>query len=454
MVQARPRTQTFLMIPILLLAALAAGCGSGAADAPPATALPALTAAQRAANLASFDEIWRTVRDKYWDPDLGGVDWEAARQELRPQVAAARTMGEARAAMSALLQRLGQSHFGVIPADAYAAIEDGPTGAGDGSAGAAIREHDGHALVTFLHPDGTGSACLKTGWILDRVGGVDVDSLITTLRQDLTATGRRRGEVEMLVDLTVSRLLTGARGDTVQVVATAAGARRVAVAVPLGDPPGEPAGLGNLPAQDVWFLSRRLPPDVGYVRFNFFLDPVNVMGRFQVAVTEFQAADGLIIDLRGNHGGIVGMGMGVAGFLVAEPGRDLGTMTTRDMTLDFVLNPRQPNFTGPVAILVDGLSISTSEILAGGLQDLGRARIFGTPTPGAALPSVITRLPNGDGFQYAFASYVSTGGEPLEGRGVQPDEVVPPRRDDLLQGVDPVIRAAVAWIEQQVRKEG
>ena len=109
------------------------------------------------------------------------------------------------------------------------------------------------------------------------------------------------------------------------------------------------------------------------------------------------------------------MAMGMAGWLTDRANQRLGTMYTRGAALNFVINPRTNAFTGPVAILVDATSASTSEIFAGGLQDLQRARIFGTKTAGAALPSVITRLPNGDGFQYAIANYVSEGGRTLEG---------------------------------------
>ena len=83
------------------------------------------------------------------------------------------------------------------------------------------------------------------------------------------------------------------------------------------------------------------------------------------------------------------------------------------------------------------------------MKDLGRARIFGTRTAGAALPSVFERLPNGDGFQYAIASYISEGGKPLEGIGVIPDVEVPLSRDALLQGRDPVVEAALDWIRKK-----
>jgi carboxyl-terminal processing protease len=77
-----------------------------------------------------------------------------------------------------------------------------------------------------------------------------------------------------------------------------------------------------------------------------------------------------------------------------------------------------------------------------------RARVFGTKTAGAALPSVIERLPNGDGFQYAIANYISQGGKPLEGIGVIPDEEIRQTRRQLLDGKDAVLDAAVAWIEK------
>jgi carboxyl-terminal processing protease len=180
-----------------------------------------------------------------------------------------------------------------------------------------------------------------------------------------------------------------------------------------------------------------------------FLDLVRVMGSFGSAIEACKSCDGLIIDLRGNPGGIGGMAMGMAGWLVDKPGQRLGTMYMRGATLNFVINPRAETFNGPVAVVVDGSSASTSEIFAGGLKDLGRARIFGEPTAAAALPSLIAKLPNGDGFQYAIANYISEGGQALEGNGVIPDSEVKLTRAALLAGHDSVIDAALDWIRTQ-----
>jgi carboxyl-terminal processing protease len=160
-----------------------------------------------------------------------------------------------------------------------------------------------------------------------------------------------------------------------------------------------------------------------------------------------------VIDLRGNPGGIGGMSMGMAGWLVSEQNRQLGVMKTKNDQLKFAIFPRTAAYRGPVAILVDSHTGSTSEILAGGLKDIGRAKIFGTRTAGAALPSVFKKLPNGDGFQYAIANYISEGGKPLEGIGVIPDHEVKVTRDALLAERDPVLDAALTWISKEGNKE-
>src|SRR5437870_12644360 len=143
------------------------------------------------------------------------------------------------------------------------------------------------------------------------------------------------------------------------------------------------------------------------------------------------------------------MAMGMAGWFIDKSDQRLGTMYTRQTPLKFVVNPRYPTYHGPLAILLDETSGSTSEVFAGGMKDLGRARIFGTRTAGAALPSTIERLPNGDGFQCATANYISESGKHLEGAGVTPDVEVAPSRELLLQGKDAALQSALHWIHTQ-----
>jgi carboxyl-terminal processing protease len=109
-------------------------------------------------------------------------------------------------------------------------------------------------------------------------------------------------------------------------------------------------------------------------------------------------------------------------------------------------------FAGPVAILVDELTGSTSECFTGAMQSLGRARVFGTQTLGEALPALTKRLPNGDVLMYAVGNFVTSSGRALEGEGVLPDEPVALSIEALSAGRDAAMDRALQWVDRQSGK--
>jgi len=135
-------------------------------------------------------------------------------------------------------------------------------------------------------------------------------------------------------------------------------------------------------------------------------------------------------------------------------------MKTRSNELRFVVNPRSsdaqgrpvPVYGGPVAVLVDAMSGSASECFTGGMQSIGRVRVFGQTTMGQALPALFDKLPNGDVLIHAYGDFVTPDGTRLEGRGVIPDQQVALTRADLLSGRDRSLEAALAWIDTAAAK--
>lgn len=406
-------------------------------------ATPPLTASEREANLASFEQVWNTVYTKHWDPEFGGVDWSALRDEVRPLIERAKSQTEVRGHLRRMLAQLGQSHFAILPARLYPAVASGEADGGAGVAGIDLRIVAGRALITAVDPgSGAEKAGCKLGWEILRAGGCSIPDLIAQLQQQYAD----RTTAEYRVTRAVLGRLRAPVGKTITIdVISGAGHART-LTLDCGPPRGRRAKFGHFPEVHVRTDVRRLAGGIGYIGFNYFLDPGYVMEIINKAMESFLDASGLVIDLRGNPGGLGMMAGGIAGWFIGEKGRELGTMTMRDGEIRIAVFPRASIHTGPLAILIDGLTVSTAEILAGGLQDLGRARLFGTRTAGAALPSYVERLPNGDGFQFAVANYTSSGGRVLEGRGVEPDEIVAPTRAGLLAGEDEVLDAAWAWI--------
>ena len=409
---------------------------------------PLLTERQKELNVESFDHVWTTIRDKHFDPGhLEEVGWQAMYDDLRPRVEQATLMREARAPIREMLERLEQSHFGIIPAGVYVEMQQpGSEGPRNGVTGIDLRIIDGRAVVTSVADESPAAeAGVKPGWEIVRIGDAEIVPLIAALAPPLEDDTYR----ELMLATAVSSRLRGQIGRGVAVTFLTDNDEEIQLDISRVEQSGRWYVLGHLPPFYVEFESHLISDDIGYIHFNCFMDPVKVMPAFGEAIKSFADAKGIIIDVRGNPGGIGAMTMGMAGWLVAERDLYLGTLYTRDSDFKFIVNPRVGAYAGPVAVLVDGLSGSASEIFSGGLKGLGRARIFGSRTAGAALPAAVEKLPNGDGFMYALGNYVAAGGDVLEGNGVIPDVEVYPTREALLEGRDLALEAAIDWIHTQ-----
>jgi len=352
-------------------------------------------------------------------------------------------MPEARTVMGQMLGRLGKSHFAIIPADVYGDLDSHEDAGGPQTAGFDVRVIEGHAIVTSVEEDSPASVQgVHPGWEILSIDGTELAPRI----QKVGELYRNSTMRELYLARSVLSKLAGEASSEARVQFRDGGGTVVTKEIRRIRPRGSLAKFGYLPPNYVWITARKIDGDIGYIAFNMFLDPLRLMAEFGAAVHACVACAGMIVDLRGNPGGLGIMAMGMAGWFIDKPDQRLGTMYTRQAPVKFIVNPRPPVYSGSLAILVDGASASTSEVFAGGLKDLGRARIFGTRTAGAALPSAIDRLPNGDALQHALADYISEGGRTLEGVGVIPDVEVKLTRQALLSGHDPVLDAAIEWI--------
>ncbi len=415
------------------------------------------TAVQENIHLETFDEAWRIIAETHWDPEFMGVDWEAVRQELRPRAAEAASVVDLRGVIREMLSRLGQSHFALWPGDAVGNIRanDGDmAGVRGGDPGFEVVLVGDQFVVSVVDPKGPAAEVgVATGWMLQRAGSYEIGNGAVLKLEDVD-----EHMLRVEAQLAMRRRLSGSPGSTIRFGFLDENDKSRLVEIEVARPAGELSQFGNLPPTFAALESEVLQSDsnieVGVITFNIWLPVISRL--FDEAIDQMRHADGIVLDLRGNPGGLGGMVMGIGGHFVDE-NLSLGTMRTRESSLQFITNPRRIDtsgslvepYAGPLAILMDNTSASTSEVFAGGLQAIGRARIFGQRSMGAVLPSLIDELPNGDVLQHAFADFViSETGVRLEGRGVIPDEVVDVTRSDLLDGYDLVLEAAIEWIEK------
>lgn len=421
----------------------------------------------RAEALATFDAAWSIVHETHFDPEFNGVDWDEVRRELRPRARKARTSAALRDVLRDMVGRLGQSHFALIPADAADRVAELTAGAGDpgpsspsgsgGDVGIELRVVDGGPVVWRVDPDGPAAvAGVRTGWRPVEVDGVSAEATLEDLADYADSVGRCGGEV--LAEVLAARF-QGDPGSRVSASFEDGGGTTVSVSMTRRPVPGRWIRFGNLPPFPAEVeTEERVAADgttrVGVLRINVWMVPL--MADIDAAIDRFRDHDGIVLDLRGNPGGVGGMVAGVAGHF-HDDRVSLGTMRSRDTELRFVANPRRVDgagrrvepYAGPLAILIDEQSASTSEVFAAGMRDSGRATLFGTRTMGAALPALMDRLPNGDVLYHAIADYRAPSGDIVEGVGVEPDRPVPPTRRGLLDGRDEAMEAALAWIAER-----
>lgn len=415
---------------------------------------------------------------------MNGLDWNQVRDEYRPRAVNAKTNQELRVVLEEMLALLGESHFGILAKEIY----EPPTPTQDAEASPSSNENEvlrseteeveveveaatpeSETSETPSNYDGTLGIKLKIvenavyirevdldsnaytqgvriGWQLTAIGTQSVAESLKSLFENIQdpkeaefyGTRLANGWIkpENKDGLTLSFRDEKGQDNTLKLLPKKRQGTR--------------NNMGMMPSFLNTFETKIISEGkIGYIRFSEWAPPV--VERFTEAVQNFKSSGadkGLIIDLRENPGGVAALSIGVASHLISSKGHSLGIMQDRTMTLNLRVFPRPKSqrWNGPVVILIDGLSASTSEIFAGGMQDLKEATIVGSPSSGKALASMIESLPNGDRMQFVIWNLTRTSGERIEGAGVTPDIEVSITHKTLLSGTDPVLQTGIDFL--------
>ena len=163
--------------------------------------------------------------------------------------------------------------------------------------------------------------------------------------------------------------------------------------------------------------------DVGYLRLDRF--DKSVLERLPRAIAELreEGARGLILDLRGNTGGLVETAIAVVSEFV-EDGLVFRSRKADGTEEEHQVTGKGTAYDLPLVVLVDGFSASASEITAGSLQDHGRATVVGSRTFGKGSVNLLSELESGSGLYVTTARWVTPDGRLIEGVGLEPDILV------------------------------
>lgn len=185
-----------------------------------------------------------------------------------------------------------------------------------------------------------------------------------------------------------------------------------------------------------------LPEGIAHVRIAQFGQRTADELRDALAQARRQNARGLVLDLRNNPGGLLDATVDVTSLFL--DGGIAGYQVDRNGRREALPLPGRGDYTTiPMVVLVNGGSASGSELLAGALQDRGRAKLVGTPTYGKGSVNHLKELADGSALYVTIGRWLTPNGRLIEGNGLTPDYHVPFTEDDLQARRDPQLEKAL-----------
>ena len=196
-------------------------------------------------------------------------------------------------------------------------------------------------------------------------------------------------------------------------------------------------------------ISKMLANNIAYIQITTFGDTTTQDFHNQLAALTAQNPKGLILDLRDNTGGVLSTAISVAsefipsGVIVSEKTGD-GKVAPHDASAGGLAT----NKSLPMIVLVNGYSASASEIVAGAMQDTGRAKLLGVTTYGKGtvqlwIPLSSNKADNQGAVAVTVARWLTPKGNTIDKKGLTPDIVVQMTADDIKAGKDPQLDAAI-----------
>jgi carboxyl-terminal processing protease len=381
-----------------------------------------------------FEKVWKDIDNVYYDPEFGGVNWQAIHQKYLPLVEAAKDDSDFYSLLDRMTGELHDAHTRFNSPEQWKNHEkhEGV------SIGFRPGYLEGKVVVLDVYPGSNAAqAGVEPGMIVMAVDGQPMaERLADSAKKVLPSSTERVTQLRILGN---------------------------AFSSPLETPFAARLQRADGPEFDVKFsrqilftpprvMAKKLPSGFGYIRFDEF-QPALVKG-FRAALEDLRTTPGLILDLRRNRGGVGATLEAMAGFFFdgktlfeRRMSRKQVSASERDgrhvdETQFYVGKRGERLYSSPVVILVSEYSASATEVFAAGMQDSGRATLVGSQSCGCVLGITHNRVMKGGGvLEISEVLWFSPKDRRLEGEGVIPDKIAVPTIASLQEKRDIVLEA-------------
>ena len=370
-----------------------------------------------------FDDGWRTMKYRFYDPKMHGMDWDAARAKYRPLVDFVGDRQELLNIINEMIGELNASHTGAAPPPR------GPGGGGVSTSHLGIElEPDaaaGRYRVTYVYEDGPADK----DWVRVKPGDylLAIDGKQVKAGDDYWALLNNRLNRKVTVTFNDKPAEEGAWHSRIEAISS---------------------GAYSQLRYERWVKERRKKVDelsngrIGYLHIQAMNPPS--LRRFEKELREYRNKEAMIIDQRWNGGGNIEQEL--LAILVQRQYQIWQPRGTEATGRPFA------GFFGPKVVLQNWRSASNAEMFPAGFRALGLGKVIGTPTMGAVIGTGSYSLIDGStvrtpGVGVFLADQKHTN---MENYGVQPDLLVDNKPEDTLAGRDRQLEAAVEELMKQI----
>ena len=327
------------------------------------------------------DNVWKIVKENYYDSTMNAQNWGRWKNRYDGKI---KTDEDAKVAIETMLASLDDPYSRFMSKNEYndqnTSINSKITGIGVN-----ISTNAGKVeIVNVIEGTPAQSVNLQAGDIILDINGKDAGGLSVSEVANLV-----RGPENTFVQLTILR--------------------------------GSDKFTKRIMRKEIKIKTVKSSVDnkIGYIRITSFIGSTTP-NEFLEAIEKTKNAEGLVIDLRGNTGGLLPNAVFIANLFIPK-GNIVSIVGRNGYKYDIQAQETDFEIDKPLVVLVDGGSASASEILSGALKDYHRAKLVGTTTFGKGMVQKIIPLENETGLNLTVAKYLTPAGTDINKKGIKPD---------------------------------
>lgn len=359
-----------------------------------------------------FLKTWRIVKTKYYDPTLNGQDWTKWNKRY---VNVIETKEDAYVAINSMLSSLDDPYSKFLDEKEYLEQTTNIDATIVGIGVNIISASGKVIVISVVEGTPADKSGMKAGDLIMKVDGINVAGKSVSDVASLI-----RGEEGKSVIL---ELMRDKKKLTKKVLR-------------------EEIKIKNIKASII-------DENIGYIQIASFISS-DLSTEFIEALTKTEKCPGLIIDLRGNAGGLMPNAIFIADMFLSG-GHIVSIVDRNNLKSDIDAQAKPYAITKPVVILIDQASASASEILSGALKDNKKAILVGKRTYGKGMIQKIYPLPNETGMNLTIAKYLTPKGYDINRTGISPDYEVEYTEKDFINDKDPQLDKAKSVIKNLIK---